>query len=411
MQNIKYLIFFILGNKYFRDSVKMIIKSMNIIKPSLIGLVIVLLISKSLDAQENTLVYSNTNPPDNAANVYGIVPMIEDLKDIIPMKLVPGSQLFDSRTALASIGGGIADAGEVISSYSRSNLKHAVILNDLMYLGRNELVVNAAATETLLRDCPNCMKDYAQSNALFLSGAAAGSYGMLCKSEVTNVSQMSGKKFRAVSASRRWVRALGGIPVSLSINDMVEGLSRGLVDCIVGPIAWLKSFPIADDVKYIYAYNVGAFSFATMVINRGVWDDLDVTQKHALWNAQPGVSARTVVRLYVAEAIQARMIAKEKGIPITTAGQDIEKFWHDFKEDEAATVNKVAGELGAKNPKEISDNFVKNIEKWEKIIASSGLADLLTLEEIDEDILHNAEVEYEALLQENIYDKINPEEL
>lgn len=378
---------------------------------SMIIISILTLMSESVNAQEDALIYSNTNPPDNAANVYGIVPMMEELEDIIPMKLVPGSQLFDSRTALSSIGGRIADAGEVISSYSRSDLKHAVILNDLMYLGRNELVVNAAATETLLLDCPNCMTDYAQSNTLFLSGAAAGSYGMLCKSEVTNVSQMRGKKFRAVSASRRWVRALGGIPVSLSINDMVEGLSRGLVDCIVGPIAWLKSFPIADDVKYIYAYNVGAFSFATMVINRGVWDDLNVAQKHALWNAQSGVSARTVVRLYVAEAIQARMIAKEKGIPITTAGQDIEDFWQEFRKDEAETVNKIAGDLGAKNPKEISDNFVKNIEKWEKIIAASGLANLLTLEEIDEDILHSAEVEYEALLQKNIYDKINPEEL
>ncbi|MDG1859171.1 MAG: hypothetical protein P8I94_08710, partial [Emcibacteraceae bacterium] len=181
--------------------------------------------------------------------------------------------------------------------------------------------------------------------------------------------------------------------------------------CIVGPIAWLKSFPIADDVKYIYAYNVGAFSFATMVINRTVWDNLEGIQKQALWNAQPGVSARTVIRLYVAEAIQARMIAKEKGIPITTAGQDIENFWQEFKKDEAETVNKVAGDLGAKNPKEISDNFIQNIEKWEKIIATSGLANLLNLEEIDEEILHNAEVEYEALLQENIYDKINPEDL
>ena len=383
---------------------------MKIKQVPMIALSILLFMSGNLRAQE-ALIYSNTNPPDNAANVYGILPMIEELKDIIPIKLVPGSQLFDARTALASIGGGIAGSGEVISSYSRSDLKHAVILNDLMYLGRNELVVNAAATETLLRDCPNCMADYAKSNTLFLSGAAAGSYGMLCKSEVTNVSQMKGKKFRAVSASRRWVRALGGIPVSLSINDMVEGLSRGLVDCIVGPIAWLKSFPIADDVNYVYAYNVGAFSFATMVINRSIWDDFDVNQKQALWNAQAGVSARTVIRLYVAEAIQARMIAKEKNIPITTAGQDIENFWQEFKKDEAEIVNKIAGDLGAKNPKEISDNFIKNIAKWEKIIASSGLADLLSLEEINEDILHSAEVEYEVLLRKNIYDKINPEEL
>ena len=362
-------------------------------------------------ASAENLVHSNTNPPDNAANVYGIIPMINELKGIVPIKLVPGSQLFDSRTALASIGGGIADSGEVISSYSRSDLKHAVIINDLMYLGRNEIVVNAAATETLLLDCPNCMADYANNNTLFLSGAAAGSYGMLCKNEVSSVAQMKGKKFRAVSASRRWVKALGGIPVSLSINDMVEGLSRGLVDCIVGPIAWLKSFPIADDVKYIYAYNVGAFSFATMVINRDKWNAFNSDQKHALWNVQSGVSSRTVIRLYVADAIRARMLAKSKGISITTAGKDVEDFWMDYRKQEAATVNKVAGDLGALNPKEISDHFIRNDEKWEKIIANSGLAKLLELDEIDEDILKAAEDEYTELLQKNIYDKINPLEL
>ncbi len=362
-------------------------------------------------ASAEDLVHSNTNPPDNAANVYGIIPMINELNGIVPIKLVPGSQLFDSRTALASIGGGIADSGEVISSYSRSDLKHAVIINDLMYLGRNEVVVNAAATETLLLDCPNCMADYANNNTLFLSGAAAGSYGMLCKNEVSSVAQMKGKKFRAVSASRRWVKALGGIPVSLSINDMVEGLSRGLVDCIVGPIAWLKSFPIADDVNHIYAYNVGAFSFATMVINRDKWNALNSDQKLALWNVQSGVSSRTVIRLYVADAIRARMLAKSKGISITTAGKDVEDFWLEYRKQEAATVNKVAGDLGALNPKEIADHFIKNIEKWEKIIANSGLADLLDLNEIDEDILRAAEDEYTELLQKNIYDKINPLEL
>ena len=43
------------------------------------------------------------------------------------------------------------------------------------------------------------------------------------------------------------------------------------------------------------------------------------------------------------------------------------------------------------------------LDLWEPIKISK--------EEIDEEILHSAEVEYEALLQKNIYDKINPEEL
>jgi len=374
-------------------------------------IIIALLAACGAASDDDPLVFSNTSPPDNAKNRYGSMPMIHELEGTVDMKLVAGSQLFDSRTALASIGGGIADAGEVISSYSRSYLKHAVIMNDLMYLGRNELVINAAATETLLRDCPECMNDFANNNTLFLSGGAAGSYSMLCRNEVASIADVKGKKFRAVGANRRWVRALGGVSVSLSISDMVEGLSRGLVDCIVGPIAWLKSFPISDEVNFVYAYNVGAFSFATMVINRDSWDGLSDLQKAAVWQSQPGLSARVIIHLYIADAIRAKMLAKAKNISIVTAGQDLDDFWEEFKRKEVSTVNEMSRSFGVEEPQLVSDSFMRNIEKWEKIIAESSLASVLEMEEIDDEKLAAAVHEYTQLLRTNIYDNIDPLDL
>jgi TRAP-type C4-dicarboxylate transport system substrate-binding protein len=334
--------------------------------------------------------------------------MIEELAGTVDIKLIPGSQLFDSRTSLVSIGAGIVDAGEVITSYSRSYLKHAVIMNDLMYLGRSELVINAAATETILRDCPSCIADFANKNTLYLSGAAAGSYSMLCKSKVTTLADIKGKKFRAIGANRRWVRALGGIPVSLSINDMVEGLSRGLVDCIVGPVAWLKSLPIIDDVNYVYRYNVGAFSFATMVINRDTWDGLGDVQKSQLWHAQPGLSARIVIQQYVADAIRATMLAKQHDIPVILGSQDINEFWLEFREQEVAQVNQISRSLGARQPEKISASLVENIEKWRKIIAGSGLHKIASADTLNQDELTAAVDEYTTLLNTHIYQKIDP---
>ena len=337
--------------------------------------------------------------------------MIRELENSIEMKLVAGSQLFDSRTSLASIGGGIAGSGEVITSYMRSYLKHAVITNDLMYLGRSELVIGAAATETFLRDCPECMQDFDDNNTLFLSGGAAGSYSMLCRDKVVSLADVKGKKFRAVGANRRWVRALGGVPVSLSITDMVEGLSRGLVSCIVGPVAWLKSFPIIDEVNYVYVYNVGAFNFATMVINRDRWDRFTESQKKALWQAQPGLAARSVIRLYIADAIRAKMLARDKGIPVIEGGQDVSEFWEEFKRSEVEIVNELSESFGVQDPQRISDSFVRNIGKWEAIISESNLAEVLDMEEIDESRLVTAVDEYTQLLKENIYDGIDPLEL
>ena len=385
---------------------KQLIQFLRIARYHLLAVPLLLLVSSGVLAQ--AIIYGNTAAPDNATNVYGVRPMIEELAGTVDIKLVPGSQLFDSRTSLVSIGAGIVDAGEVITSYSRSYLKHAVIMNDLMYLGRSELVINAAATETILRDCPSCSTDFANKNTLYLSGAAAGSYSMLCKSKVTALAHIKGKKFRAIGANRRWVRALGGIPVSLSINDMIEGLSRGLVDCIVGPIAWLKSLPIIDDVNYVYRYNVGAFSFATMVINRDTWDDLSGVQKNQLWHAQAGLSARIVIQQYVADAIRATMLARRNDIPVILGGKDINDFWIEFREQEVAQVNQISRSLGARQPEKISASLVENIEKWRKIIAGSGLHRIMSANSLDQDELTAAVEEYTDLLNTHIYQKIDP---
>ena len=385
---------------------KQLIQFLRIARYHLLAVPLLLLVSSGVLAQ--AIIYGNTAAPDNATNVYGVRPMIEELAGTVDIKLVPGSQLFDSRTSLVSIGAGIVDAGEVITSYSRSYLKHAVIMNDLMYLGRSELVINAAATETILRDCPSCSTDFANKNTLYLSGAAAGSYSMLCKSKVTALAHIKGKKFRAIGANRRWVRALGGIPVSLSINDMIEGLSRGLVDCIVGPIAWLKSLPIIDDVNYVYRYNVGAFSFATMVINRDTWDDLSGVQKNQLWHAQAGLSARIVIQQYVADAIRATMLARRNDIPVILGGKDINDFWLEFREQEVAQVNQISRSLGARQPEKISASLVENIEKWRKIIAGSGLHRIMSADSLDQDELTAAVEEYTDLLNTHIYQKIDP---
>jgi hypothetical protein len=231
---------------------------------------------------------------------------------------------------------------------------------------------------------------------------------MLCKSKVTALAHIKGKKFRAIGANRRWVRALGGIPVSLSINDMIEGLSRGLVDCIVGPIAWLKSLPIIDDVNYVYRYNVGAFSFATMVINRDTWDELSGVQKNQLWQAQAGLSARIVIQQYVADAIRATMLARQNDIPVILGGKDINDFWLEFREQEVARVNQISRSLGARQPEKISASLVENIEKWRKIIAGSGLHRIMSADRLDQDELTAAVHEYTDLLNTHIYQKIDP---
>ena len=90
---------------------------------------------------------------------------------------------------------------------------------------------------------------------------------------------------------------------------------------------------------------------------------------------------------------------------------DWDDFWEEFKRKEVSTVNEMSRSFGVEEPQLVSDSFMRNIKKWEEIIAESSLASVLEMEEIDDEKLAAAVREYTQLLKPNIYDNIDPLDL
>ena len=361
---------------------------------------------------QKTYTYGQWLPPKHNVNLYGLAPMIKELGAKVPWKLVTGGQLFSAKTTLKSIGNRTAEAGLVVPSYSRTSLKHAYIIADMLMLGENELVMNGAALSTYFFDCPECMDDYKRNGTIYISGYGVGGYSLLCRKIVRKISDAKGLKLRTTGALGRWARALGGTPVSMTMGDVPEAIKRGQIDCIVGPVAWLKSYPIADSIKSILNFNFGSYSgLGLVVMNRKAWDEYSDSQKRAMWAAQPATTARSMIDGYVGDDLRSRAMAKKMGIPISPADSAITAVWKKHKKSEVATVIKNAKRLKVKDPERIVNAMLKNIDKWTKIIADSGMNNMIAAAGPAKGQLAAATAAYAKLIEKHIYSKIDPTKL
>lgn len=361
-------------------------------------------------AAQKTYTYGQWLPPKHNVNLIGLKPLFEDLKTKnLPWRLVTGGQLFSAKATLKSVGNRTAEAGLIVPSYSRTGLKHAFIPADLLMLGESELAMNAAALETYFFNCPNCLNDYKRAGTIYLAGYAAGGYSLLCRKPVTKVSDVAGLKVRTTGALGRWARALGGTPVSMTMGDVPEAIKRGQIDCIIGPIAWIKSYPIADSITHVLDYNFGAYSgLGLVVMNRKAWNEYSDEQKRTFWSAMPATTARTTIEGYMGDNLKSRALAKKMGITVTPGGRDIRTLWEKHKKNEVKTAIKNAKKLGVTNADNIAGAFLDNVAKWTKIVDDAGLANMIGSAGVKPGDLKPATDKYAELLAKHIYNKIDP---
>lgn len=348
-------------------------------------------------ASAREYIYGSYLPPKHNVNVEGLAPLFKELKPIVDWKLVTGGQLFSGAATLKSVGNGTADAGVVIPAYVQSALKNAFLSMDMMFVADDPMVLNAAVLDTFFNDCPQCLNDYHKSNTVLLSTYAVGGWSLLCRGDVKSLADVKGKRIRTTGALGRFAIAMGGSPQAMDSGEMIEAISRGQLDCILGAFAWLKDYPIADSIKSIYALRKGATAVDLFVMNRDSWKSLSKAQQMAMLKAMPGAIARVTVEGYMGSDLKAAALAKSKHIPVYHPDKTFNDMYRKFQKKELGVVIERAKKRGAKDPAQIVAAIQKNEAKWEKIIGKEDRSDLKALT-----------ARYEKLLWEHIYSKLDP---
>ena len=108
-------------------------------------------------------------------------------------------------------------------------------------------------------------------------------YQLVCKEHVATLADMEGKKVRTWGNDMpRMVEAAGGVPVTLGLPELYEGLSRGTVDCIPFSVDLMVDYKIYEVAKHVHDVTLWEGPTNAVWISRPVWDGLTDEQRQII---------------------------------------------------------------------------------------------------------------------------------
>ena len=324
----------------------------------------------------------------------------KDSKGAFTMKVLAGAQVVSLENTLANLRDGTIDAGFVVPTFTRKELRHVNVIYDTEVFGDDPAAITGAANETLLLDCPECMNDFRDNGAVYLGSFGNNNKGLICRKEVKTLADVKGLKVRAVGATTRLIAAMGGVPVVMSPPDATTALERGAIDCVHGVTTWLQNFGYWDVAKYVLETPLGSpRTISSVVFGRRAWDTMSAQDKKIAVDEVPMHHARMVYLVNVsADARIKEQAIKEKHVKFTEGGKDFEELMTNFQKAESIEIPKLDKEqLGVADADKIFATFVKNLEKWEKMAKATKMKENMDA--------------MAAAYKKEIYDRLDPSKL
>lgn len=306
----------------------------------------------------------------------------------LTVKVFPSSLLSFPETS-PGVRDGIADMGLLATGYHPTEYPiNNLVPNTTIQMinfgddvkGREAMAFASALTEYTFFHCPGCNDEFRAQNQVFTSIASTSAYYLMCNKPIGSADALAGLRMRAPSNWARWTAYVGGNPVSITLGEMNEGMSQGVLDCLVASAAELVNWNLTSLVTDI-AVGVpgGVAAGAPVNINRDTWQALSAEERSALMKAGAYSQAQYAWAFQQAEA-QALDAAKAAGAKVADADASIVAKTKDFVvKDTAAMLDEVASKYGIEDGAAMLDTFAPILEKWVGLAAT--IDDVETYEE------------------------------
>jgi TRAP-type C4-dicarboxylate transport system substrate-binding protein len=328
--------------------------------------------------QAKELVYGILAPMTHPGVVAGVGPLFsqleKDTKGSLTWRIVPNGQLLTGQGTLPGLRDGLADGGYLITPYARSSLPNTNFIYDLFQFGSDPAAVAGATAETLLLKCPECIEEFRKNGVIWLIGVGLSPSRLLCSKPVASLADVKGKKIKGTGGvEARWIQAMGGVHLNMTMPDAVVSAERGTIDCMIGPIAFIKAYGLWDVVKYVPDAVMGVFrTMGTLVMNRDSWNQLTPAEKEAIIKLAPMTTSMATIKGY----IQFDEDVKEEGLKkrIQFGGAkdiDVLKEKH-IESDRAVLISDAKKERGVKDPERLMKVHLDLLKKWDDIVKKTG---------------------------------------
>lgn len=276
----------------------------------------------------------------------------------------------------AGVRDGVADMTFNLMAYFPSDFPNINMASEFSQLAElpefaseySSIAFTGAINEYVMLNCPACQQEVAAQNQLYMGAFSTTTYVLMCMMPLTSVEDLRGKRIRTAGAFwSRWAESVGATPVSMSINETLEGLNQGVVDCTASNTSDFVSFNLIDVVRYVHVGAPGAQFVVPVTMNIESWRGMSDAGRAALMRGQADLVAGQAL-IYVNEARRGRERAAELGIPYGPVSDELMALNIDLI---GADLQTVAGiyqtRFGITNGAEVAAQIRELMVRWTEL--------------------------------------------
>ncbi|MFQ5935955.1 MAG: TRAP transporter substrate-binding protein DctP [Acidiferrobacterales bacterium] len=217
--------------------------------------------------------------------------------------------------------------------------------------------------ERLLQEVPAFDEEARRNGMKALFFHHLNPYKLVCKEQIKGIGDMQGKKVRTWGKDMpRMVQAAGGVPVTLGLPELYEGLSRGTVDCIPFSVDLMVNYKIYEVAKHVHDITLWEGPTNAVWIARDVWDELLTSQQRRIIQEASFEAAKRDRDQVMSAGKKAVSTLKAKGVKFHNFPEADKKKWKqanpDFFADFIAGQEKVGR----------GDDARKTIKIWQQVV-------------------------------------------
>lgn len=264
---------------------------------------------------------------------------------------------------------GIADVGLTVLPYWPAEFPYNNFLSNISGYANSAVAISGANTEFVL-NCEPCKQEFASKNQVVLAMYGNPPYVPIVNGDPMRVpADIVGKKFRAGSIFfRRWTEYFGGKAVSMTGNEIYEGLNAGVIDATLSTPTEIPNFGLQDVITSVTRLPVGTFhSMSLWAVNRDTWQSLTPEQRQILMDLAAESTAYSLTHLdkqysEVFDQLTGWKVELVEPSPELLAKQ--QEFADSNFEDSIRTGKE---DFGVENAREAAEKFADTARRWEKM--------------------------------------------
>lgn len=359
------------------------------------GLAAATLLALAPSAAAKDYNYATYLPPQHPTTK-AINTFLEDVKKAtngdITFTMHDSGTLATGKSTITAIKNGLTDGGALMTVYNPTEVPANAFLNEMNFYVDDPRVAAAASTDTILNDCKQCLDEFRKFNVHYLGSYSTTPYKSMCKSDFSGGVDFTGMRIRVPGSEQgTWVKDVGGVPVNMENSEAYQAMQRNQLDCVLGPIAWMKVLSLGELTGAVVDIPTGSYFAGSLFnFNEREFKKLSPANRKALINASATGIANAVFN-YMDDDAEVAKSARERGVKFLKPTDALVAKRQAFLDGQKARLlEKAKGKV--KNPEVLFDALLKNMDRWQGIIGDGELT----------------REQYAELLREHIYNKMEP---